>query len=157
MFTYISCIFTMNEHIWFWMNIPFRHMGITFPRGEFLSIYLSLSSAYVNLVWVFTTQTYSTQGFWYNIFKNSHFVSVVLEMGRRRSVFHPSVTIKQGYLWKRRMDKIYFVNSFTFKKRYFWLKYDCISYAKKPSDQVSHCIKQCDCKPYDLSISIAPV
>lgn len=53
-------------------------------------------------------------------------------------MFHPSVTIKQGYLWKRKWDKIKVVNAFTFKKRYFWLKYDTISYAKKPTDNVDH-------------------
>ena len=61
---------------------------------------------------------------------------VTQDTTRRRSVFHPSVTIKQGYLWKRRWDHVKFMSSYTFKKRYFWLKYDTLAYAKKPNDQV---------------------
>lgn len=55
---------------------------------------------------------------------------------RRRSVFHPSVTIKQGYLWKRRWKGGGCLAFFAPHRRYFWLKYDSFAYSSKPTDQV---------------------
>ena len=72
----------------------------------------------------------------YRVFLLFFYLLVTLDTSRRRSVFHPSVTIKQGYLWKRRWGHGKFMTSFIFKKRYFWLKYDTLAYAKKPNDQV---------------------
>ncbi|XP_051888171.1 rasGAP-activating-like protein 1 [Pristis pectinata] len=48
----------------------------------------------------------------------------------QRLVFHPSVTIKEGYLHKRKAEGVNLVTRFTFKKRYFWLSSESLSYAK---------------------------
>ncbi|XP_053136296.1 rasGAP-activating-like protein 1 isoform X2 [Hemicordylus capensis] len=50
--------------------------------------------------------------------------------------FHPSATIKEGYLNKRRADGLHLVSRFTFKKRYFWLSNETLTYAKSPEWQV---------------------
>ena len=65
------------------------------------------------------------------------FLVVTTEKDRCRAVFHPSVTLKQGYLWKRRGDSISFVTHFTFKKRYFQLKFNTLAFARTPAEQVS--------------------
>ncbi|XP_069768610.1 rasGAP-activating-like protein 1 [Narcine bancroftii] len=51
-------------------------------------------------------------------------------------VFHPSVTIKEGYLHKRKAEGVNLVTRFTFKKRYFWLSSENLSYAKSSDWQV---------------------
>ncbi|XP_072444181.1 rasGAP-activating-like protein 1 isoform X3 [Chiloscyllium punctatum] len=55
---------------------------------------------------------------------------------QQRVVFHPSVTIKEGYLHKRKAEGVNLVTRFTFKKRYFWLNSETLSYAKTPDWQV---------------------
>ncbi|XP_060699580.1 rasGAP-activating-like protein 1 isoform X1 [Hemiscyllium ocellatum] len=55
---------------------------------------------------------------------------------QQRVVFHPSVTIKEGYLHKRKAEGVNLVTRFTFKKRYFWLSSETLSYAKSPDWQV---------------------
>ncbi|XP_048467683.1 rasGAP-activating-like protein 1 [Rhincodon typus] len=55
---------------------------------------------------------------------------------QQRVVFHPSVTIKEGYLHKRKAEGVNLVTRFTFKKRYFWLSSETLSYAKTPDWQV---------------------
>lgn len=53
-----------------------------------------------------------------------------------RTLFHPSVTIKEGFLHKRKAEAVYLVTRFTFKKRYFWLSSQTLSYSKSPDWQV---------------------
>ncbi|XP_075069836.1 rasGAP-activating-like protein 1 [Mixophyes fleayi] len=53
-----------------------------------------------------------------------------------RTLFHPSVTIKEGFLHKRKAEAVNLVTRFTFKKRYFWLCSQTFSYAKSPEWQV---------------------
>ncbi|XP_064424382.1 rasGAP-activating-like protein 1 [Latimeria chalumnae] len=55
---------------------------------------------------------------------------------QHRAAFHPSVTIKEGYLHKRKAEGVNLVTRFTFKKRYFWLSSETLSYAKSPDWQV---------------------
>ena len=55
---------------------------------------------------------------------------------QKRSVFQQNLTIKEGHLKKKRGDKLSVVTPFTFKRRYFWLSYDNISFAKLPEDEV---------------------
>nr|XP_008116879.1 PREDICTED: rasGAP-activating-like protein 1 [Anolis carolinensis] len=52
------------------------------------------------------------------------------------TLFHPSATIKEGYLHKRRAEGLPLVSRFTFKKRYFWLSKESLSYSKSPEWQV---------------------
>nr|XP_060641414.1 rasGAP-activating-like protein 1 isoform X1 [Anolis sagrei ordinatus] len=52
------------------------------------------------------------------------------------SLFQPSATIKEGYLYKRRAEALPLVSRFTFKKRYFWLSKESLSYSKSPDWQV---------------------
>ncbi|XP_042297423.1 rasGAP-activating-like protein 1 [Sceloporus undulatus] len=52
------------------------------------------------------------------------------------TLFHPSATIKEGYLHKRKADSLHLVSRFTFKKRYFWLSNETLSYSKSPDWQV---------------------
>ncbi|XP_077995563.1 rasGAP-activating-like protein 1 isoform X2 [Glandiceps talaboti] len=60
---------------------------------------------------------------------------------QQRSVFHHSMTIKEGYLRKRRGEDIAVVTPFTFKKRYFWLSNETLSYAKEPEIEVRSTIQ----------------
>ncbi|XP_072004335.1 rasGAP-activating-like protein 1 isoform X2 [Engystomops pustulosus] len=53
-----------------------------------------------------------------------------------RTLFHPSVTIKEGFLHKRKAEAVNLVTRFTFKKRYFWLSSQTFSYSKSPDWQV---------------------
>ena len=73
-----------------------------------------------------------------DIIKN---VTVRLNSTRRRSVFHPAVIQKQGYLQKRRWNEKTGFNSLLFAKRYFWLKYESIEYAQHPSDKVRYILR----------------
>ncbi|XP_061459322.1 rasGAP-activating-like protein 1 isoform X5 [Rhineura floridana] len=52
------------------------------------------------------------------------------------TLFHPSATIKEGYLNKRKADGLHLVSRFTFKKRYFWLSNESLSYSKSAECQV---------------------
>lgn len=57
-----------------------------------------------------------------------------------RLTFHPSLTIKEGYLHKRKAEDVNLVTRFTFKKRYFWLSSESLSYAKSSDWQVKSSI-----------------
>uniref|UniRef100_W5MNI6 RAS protein activator like 1 n=1 Tax=Lepisosteus oculatus TaxID=7918 RepID=W5MNI6_LEPOC len=54
----------------------------------------------------------------------------------QRAVFLPSVTVKEGYLHKRKAEGGQLLPRFAFKKRYFWLSSEALSYAKTPDWQV---------------------
>ncbi|XP_036383530.1 rasGAP-activating-like protein 1 [Megalops cyprinoides] len=54
----------------------------------------------------------------------------------QRAVFLPSVTVKEGYLHKRKAEGPQLLTRFAFKKRYFWLSSETLSYAKTPEWQV---------------------
>ncbi|KAL4660398.1 rasGAP-activating-like protein 1 isoform X1 [Arapaima gigas] len=54
----------------------------------------------------------------------------------QRAVFLPSVTLKEGFLHKHKADSLQLLTRFTFKKRYFWLSSESLSYAKTPDWQV---------------------
>ncbi|XP_069616007.1 rasGAP-activating-like protein 1 isoform X3 [Ranitomeya imitator] len=53
-----------------------------------------------------------------------------------RTLFHPLVTIKEGFLHKRKAEAVSLVTRFTFKKRYFWLSSQTLSYSRSPDWQV---------------------
>ncbi|XP_059844073.1 rasGAP-activating-like protein 1 [Hypanus sabinus] len=55
---------------------------------------------------------------------------------QQRLGFRPSVIIKEGYLYKRKAEGVNLVTRFTFKKRYFWLSSESLSYAKSSDWQV---------------------
>ena len=48
----------------------------------------------------------------------------------------PSVTVKEGYLHKHKAEGPQLLSRFAFKKRYFWLTSETLSYAKTPDWQV---------------------
>ncbi|CDQ65637.1 unnamed protein product [Oncorhynchus mykiss] len=50
----------------------------------------------------------------------------------QRAVFLPSVTVKEGYLQKHKAESPQLLSRFSFKKRYFWLSSETLSYAKTP-------------------------
>ncbi|MBN3321243.1 RASL1 protein, partial [Atractosteus spatula] len=54
----------------------------------------------------------------------------------QRAVFLPSATVKEGYLHKRKAEGGQLLPRFAFKKRYFWLSSEALSYAKTPDWQV---------------------
>ncbi|XP_066545629.1 RAS protein activator like 1 [Amia ocellicauda] len=54
----------------------------------------------------------------------------------QRAVFLPSVTVKEGYLYKRKVEGPQLLTRFALKKRYFWLSSETLSYAKTPDWQV---------------------
>lgn len=69
----------------------------------------------------------------------------VLEVPQR-AVFMPSVTVKEGYLHKYKTEGPQLLSRFAFKKRYFWLTSETLSYAKTPDWQVRSSIPiQCVC------------
>ncbi|KAM7416255.1 hypothetical protein PAMA_018365 [Pampus argenteus] len=70
---------------------------------------------------------------------------IVSEMPQR-AVFMPSVTVKEGYLHKHKAEGPQLLSRFAFKKRYFWLTSETLSYAKTPDWQVRSSIPiQCVC------------
>ncbi|XP_037634949.1 rasGAP-activating-like protein 1 [Sebastes umbrosus] len=64
----------------------------------------------------------------------------------QRCVFMPSVTVKEGFLHKHKAEGPQLLSRFAFKKRYFWLTSETLSYAKTPDWQVRSSIPiQCVC------------
>ncbi|XP_034450922.1 rasGAP-activating-like protein 1 isoform X2 [Hippoglossus hippoglossus] len=64
----------------------------------------------------------------------------------QRAVFMPSVTVKEGFLHKHKTEGPQLLSRFAFKKRYFWLTSETLSYAKTPEWQVRSSIPvQCVC------------
>ncbi|XP_044053557.1 rasGAP-activating-like protein 1 isoform X2 [Siniperca chuatsi] len=64
----------------------------------------------------------------------------------QRAIFMPSVTVKEGYLHKHKAEGPQLLSRFAFKKRYFWLTSETLSYAKTPDWQVRSSIPiQCVC------------
>ncbi|KAJ0067578.1 hypothetical protein NL108_008603, partial [Boleophthalmus pectinirostris] len=64
----------------------------------------------------------------------------------QRAVFMPSVTVKEGYLQKYKTEGPQLLSRFAFKKRYFWLTSETLSYAKTSDWQVRSSIPiQCVC------------
>ncbi|XP_013862644.1 rasGAP-activating-like protein 1 isoform X2 [Austrofundulus limnaeus] len=64
----------------------------------------------------------------------------------QRAVFMPSVTVKEGYLHKYKAEGPQLLSRFAFKKRYFWLTSETLSYAKTSDWQVRSPIPiQCVC------------
>ncbi|XP_072770435.1 rasGAP-activating-like protein 1 isoform X2 [Nerophis lumbriciformis] len=53
----------------------------------------------------------------------------------QRAVFLPSVIVKEGYLQKHKAEGAQLLSRFAFKKRYFWLTSETLSYAKAPDWQ----------------------
>ncbi|XP_036295351.1 rasGAP-activating-like protein 1 [Pipistrellus kuhlii] len=56
--------------------------------------------------------------------------------GPARALVPPSVTVREGYLLKRKEEPGGLATRFAFKKRYFWLSGETLSYAKSPECQV---------------------
>uniref|UniRef100_A0A8C1KUX5 RAS protein activator like 1b (GAP1 like) n=1 Tax=Cyprinus carpio TaxID=7962 RepID=A0A8C1KUX5_CYPCA len=56
----------------------------------------------------------------------------------QRAVFLPSVIVKEGFLQKYKAKGPQLLTRFAFKKLYFWLSSESLSYAKSPSWQVQH-------------------
>uniref|UniRef100_A0A8C1Z373 RAS protein activator like 1b (GAP1 like) n=1 Tax=Cyprinus carpio TaxID=7962 RepID=A0A8C1Z373_CYPCA len=54
----------------------------------------------------------------------------------QRAVFLPSVIVKEGFLQKYKAEGPQLLKRFAFKKRYFWLSSESLSYAKSPDWQV---------------------
>ncbi|XP_073676000.1 rasGAP-activating-like protein 1, partial [Garra rufa] len=54
----------------------------------------------------------------------------------QRAVFLPSVIVKEGFLQKHKSEGPQLLKRFAFKKRYFWLSSESLSYAKSPEWQV---------------------
>lgn len=54
----------------------------------------------------------------------------------QRAVFTSSVTVKEGYLHKFKTEGPQLLSRFAFKKRYFWLTSETLTYAKTPDWQV---------------------
>lgn len=69
-------------------------------------------------------------------FKVFHLHSAVSEVPQR-AVFMPSVTVKEGYLHKHKAEGPQLLSRFAFKKRYFWLTSETLSYAKTSDWRVS--------------------
>ncbi|XP_034152125.1 rasGAP-activating-like protein 1 isoform X1 [Esox lucius] len=65
----------------------------------------------------------------------------------QKAVFLPSVIVKEGYLHKHKAEGTQLLSRFAFKKRYFWLSSEALSYAKTPDPwQVRSTIPvQCVC------------
>ncbi|KAI4875413.1 hypothetical protein NFI96_029764, partial [Prochilodus magdalenae] len=64
----------------------------------------------------------------------------------QRAVFLPSVTVKEGFLQKYKAEGPQLLKRFAFKKRYFWLSSETLSYAKTSDWQTRTSIPvQCVC------------
>ncbi|XP_060049028.1 rasGAP-activating-like protein 1 isoform X2 [Erinaceus europaeus] len=55
-----------------------------------------------------------------------------------RALVPPSVTVREGYLLKRKEEPAGLATRFAFKKRYFWLSGETLSYSKGPECQIRH-------------------
>ncbi|XP_016012968.2 rasGAP-activating-like protein 1 isoform X1 [Rousettus aegyptiacus] len=55
--------------------------------------------------------------------------------GPARALVPPSVTVREGYLLKRKEEPASLATRFAFKKRYFWLSGETLSYSKSPEWQ----------------------
>lgn len=55
-----------------------------------------------------------------------------------RALMPPSATVREGYLQKRKEEPAGLATRFAFKKRYFWLSGETLSYSKGPEWQVRH-------------------
>ncbi|KAJ7994135.1 hypothetical protein DPEC_G00262770 [Dallia pectoralis] len=64
-----------------------------------------------------------------------------------RAVFLPSVIVKEGYLQKHKSEGPLLLSRFAFKRRYFWLSSEALSYAKTPDpwQARSSVLIQCVC------------
>ncbi|XP_007936377.1 rasGAP-activating-like protein 1 [Orycteropus afer afer] len=56
--------------------------------------------------------------------------------GPARALVPPSVIVREGYLLKRKEDPASLATRFAFKKRYFWLSGETLSYSKSPECQM---------------------
>ncbi|KAM6155759.1 rasGAP-activating-like protein 1 [Rhynchocyon petersi] len=56
--------------------------------------------------------------------------------GPARALVPPSVTVREGYLLKRKEEPAGLATRFAFKKRYFWLSGETLTYSKSPEWQV---------------------
>ncbi|XP_022373019.1 rasGAP-activating-like protein 1 isoform X3 [Enhydra lutris kenyoni] len=56
--------------------------------------------------------------------------------GPARALVAPSVIVREGYLLKRKEEPTSLTTRFAFKKRYFWLSGEALSYSKSPEWQV---------------------
>ncbi|KAB1255785.1 RasGAP-activating-like protein 1 [Camelus dromedarius] len=56
--------------------------------------------------------------------------------GPARALVPPSVTVREGYLLKRKEEPTGLASRFAFKKRYFWLSGEMLSYSKSPECQM---------------------
>lgn len=56
--------------------------------------------------------------------------------GPARALVPPSVTVREGYLLKRKEEPAGLATRFAFKKRYFRLSGEMLSYSKSPEWQV---------------------
>ncbi|XP_049341861.1 rasGAP-activating-like protein 1 [Astyanax mexicanus] len=64
----------------------------------------------------------------------------------QRAVYLPSVTVKEGFLQKHKAEGPQLLKRFAFKKRYFWLSSETLSYAKTPDWQARSSIPvRCVC------------
>uniref|UniRef100_A0A3Q0SPI2 RAS protein activator like 1 n=1 Tax=Amphilophus citrinellus TaxID=61819 RepID=A0A3Q0SPI2_AMPCI len=62
----------------------------------------------------------------------------------QRAVFTASVTVKEGYLHKHKAEGPQLLSRFAFKKRYFWLTSETLSYAKTPDWQCVCAVERVD-------------
>lgn len=72
------------------------------------------------------------------LMNESRCVPAVLEVPQR-AILLPSVIVKEGYLHKHKAEGTQLLSRFAFKKRYFWLTSETLSYAKTSEWQVSKC------------------
>lgn len=56
--------------------------------------------------------------------------------GSSRALVSPSATVREGYLLKRKEEPAGLATRFAFKKRYFWLSGESLSYSKSTEGQV---------------------
>ncbi|XP_058995767.1 rasGAP-activating-like protein 1 isoform X3 [Mustela lutreola] len=56
--------------------------------------------------------------------------------GPARALVAPSVIVREGYLLKRKEEPASLTTRFAFKKRYFWLSGEALSYSKSPEWQM---------------------
>uniref|UniRef100_A0A671P5A9 RAS protein activator like 1 n=1 Tax=Sinocyclocheilus anshuiensis TaxID=1608454 RepID=A0A671P5A9_9TELE len=72
----------------------------------------------------------------------------------QRTVFLPSVIVKEGFLQKHKAEGPQLLKRFAFKKRYFWLSSETLSYAKSPDWQVQHAFLSSLCVCFMNGVSL---
>lgn len=112
-----------------------QDLGAMCNRVQFkaMNVYSLLTQHHLVSIWV--NMQLATDYKQFSLMSVFCFLCVASEVPQR-AVFTASVTVKEGFLHKHKAEGPQLLSRFAFKKRYFWLTSETLSYAKTPDWQV---------------------